>query len=759
MSRFLTAGLSLAAAVAAAAAPGQAPEWMQTARVFLIDAYEPPFATRLEFDAQALVETMARMNANTVRIATMGKHALIQGTRFTPHPELGQRDVLAETIAAAKPRGIRVVPYISTGHKLAWSMVTRDHPEYAQRTRPGGPPARSKMFVGEDHGTVCWNTPYRQAFFELIEHVVRDYDIDGIYFDRWVPDYFWPGRRVCYCDGCRTGFRQHTGLELPWREKDSDYTAADAAAINKYHAWIQDNLIVTIRQTRKIVKSHKDIPLIYNVNDPVRMTLDDPRISEAMDASLYERGNSILERAEGVSLASAAGLGVWPYVGEYNNWPRTIHNGFDFQQQIFTTVMFGGAPILAIPWGYVQHKAARRYVEYPFGVIKANENAFAGFANYPYAAVVYGYRTPAGHAQSGWWWRHDVRLASLGAFAALLYGHVQVCSVGERILDDLSMLARYKVLYLADFPQLTAARIANVTKFVEQGGGLVATYATSLFDTLGDTRPRPGEVKPPEQAAAKQRQRFGLENLLRVEPLTPSGELADVLANYRSMTGGPYDLYLADRERPSLDTLTPLWHFQPVQVIDGGQVWKNIVTGDGMRTILPGVVISTSGKGKVVYCASGLESLYLQQNNAAAGDFIRSLVSKAASIREPYEIEAPAALIANLTRKGNTMILHLTNWTGNKLERPGANEYYLAPVENVRIRIRVPEGKSVRSVGVLVPSKIRRRQSGSALEVTLPLVEAYQGIRIELAESPQYGPTQRRQVKKYLVEISPPSWP
>src|SRR5215472_309616 len=154
-------------------------EWMQTARVFLIDAYEPPFATRLEFDARALIETMDAMHANTVRIATMGKFALIPGVRFTPHPELGNRDVLAETIAAAKPRGIRVVPYISTSHKLAWSMVTRDHPEYAQRTSPGGGPARSHMYTGEDHGTVCWNTPYRQAYLVLVEHVVRDYEIAG----------------------------------------------------------------------------------------------------------------------------------------------------------------------------------------------------------------------------------------------------------------------------------------------------------------------------------------------------------------------------------------------------------------------------------------------------------------------------------------------------------------------------------------------------------------------------------------------------
>ena len=46
-------------------------EWIHTARVFLIDAYEPPFATKLEFDAEALAKTMVAMNANTVRIATM----------------------------------------------------------------------------------------------------------------------------------------------------------------------------------------------------------------------------------------------------------------------------------------------------------------------------------------------------------------------------------------------------------------------------------------------------------------------------------------------------------------------------------------------------------------------------------------------------------------------------------------------------------------------------------------------------------------
>jgi hypothetical protein len=701
-------------AFAPVSSPAADLSWMQAARVFLIDAYEPPFAVRLEYDAEALADTMAGMNANTVRITTMGKYALIPGVRFTPHPELGKRDILAETVAACKRRGIRVVPYISTGHKLAWNMVTRDYPEYAHRSKPGGGPLRSHMFVGEDHGTVCWNTPYKKAYLELVERVVRDYDIDGIYFDTWFAGYFWGRDRLCFCDGCRSGFRKASGEQLPWRE-DERYSAAERETIGKYHAWLQDQLVDTAREVRKIVKSHKDIPLIFNINSPVRLATHDPRIVKTMDAFLYERGHSILERAEGVSLARASGLGVWPYVGEYNNWPRVVHNGFDYQQQIFTTVMFGGAPILAQPWGYVQHSDFRRFVEYPFGIVKEHERDFIGFTNYPYVAVVYGHRSPPGHAKTGTWWRHDARLSTLGVFAACLYGHVQVSSISETLLDDIEKLRAYRVLYLADVTHLSDARIQNIKTFVREGGGLVTSYATSLFDASG-----------------KKHERFALEELVRAAPIEPADELATTLESYRSMTGGPYDLYLAGGSKPSLKEVTPLWHFLPVKALDGGEVWKDIVTGDGLRPILPGVIVSQYGKGRVVYSASGLESLFLQQNSTVVGDLVRSLVAKAAPEPPPYELEAPAALITNLTAKGDTLLLHMTNWTGNKLERAGANEYYLASIENVKLRLTAPKGKRVKDISLLVDVPHRKEVRGSTVEVQIPRVEAYQGVRVML---------------------------
>ena len=700
----------------------EAPDWLQTARVFLVDAYYPPMAPEMEFDAEALAETMEVMNVNTVRMATMGKYATIQDIRFTRHPDQGDRDLLAEMIAACKPRGIRVVPYISTGHKLAWSMVTEDYPEYAQRTRPDGGPQRSHMFVGEDHGTICWNTPYRQAFMDLVEHVVRDYDVAGVYFDTWRPHYFWPGMKVCYCDGCRKGFQEATGQTLPWRENPKDYTQKEIALIDKYHQWYADILVDILHEVRRLVKSYKNIPLIYNINNPEKITTEDPRIIEAMDAFLYERGRTMLERVEGISLARSMGIHIWPYVGTYGNWPRAIYDGYNYQQQIFTSTMFTGASIIAQPHAYVSHLEYRRYVTRPFGVLAANEQHLAGFENYPYVAVVYGYQDPPGFSRKANWDRKvDVRSATLGAFAACLYGHVQVSSVHETILDHPKRLARYKVLYLAGAPRLSKSRIENILRFVHTGGGLVTSYAASLYDAQG-----------------KRQERFALEKLIRVAPLKPQGEIARIMRNYIVMVGGPNDLYMLARAGAEgfddywLNRLVPLWFYEPVRVLEGGSVVMDIVTGDGRRAFLPGVVLSRYGKGRVAYLASCLESLFQTDNMDVLGQLIRTLIKTVAPEPAPYEIQAPAGLICNMTTKGNRQVVHLTNWTGNKFERMLTKEYYLAPVEDVVLRVRLPDQKHIQSIDKFVAGPSKRRDLDGAVEISFPRIEAYQAVYLEM---------------------------
>ncbi len=699
-------------------------DWLQTARVFLMDAYQPPFAPELEFDARLLAETMVDMNANVARISTMGKYATIQGVRFTRHPSQGNRDLLSETIEACKPLGIKVIPYISTGHKLAWSMVTRDYPEYGQKTTPGGQPDRSHMYVGEDHGTVCWMTPYREAFLDLVEHVVRDYDIDGIYFDAWMPFYFWPGKKLCYCDGCRNGFRSATGLEIPYHEKDEDYTPQELKTIDKYHQWyIEVYITKVLLKVREIVKSHKDIPLISNINNPENMVSLDPRIINSMDAFLYERGHSMLERAEGVGVPRSVGLHVWPYVGTYHNWPRLAFQGINYQQEIFTNLMFGGGSIIAQPTGYMYQQDNREYVRHPFGLIKKYEKELEGMESYPYVGVVFAFDSPPGMIHTSW---NDgvvnARTSTLGAFSACLYNHIQAGSVSELILDDPARLKKYPVLYLGNFPFLSDGRVKNITEYVKNGGCLIASCDASLFGASGERLPR-----------------FGLEELLKVRPLIPSGELAATVNSYTSMTGGPDDLYLSVSKGDkmmaggkAMRELYPLWFYEPVEVLEGGRVLMDIVTGPDKKPLLPGIVMSQYGKGRVIYCASALESLYQAGGQDLTGELIQKIIETASPDSAPYQLEAPAALIANLTMNGNRMILHMTNWTGNKFEQPLKNEYYLAPVENVRLEIRIPANKKVEKVYTLEEAVFEKNINGQTLELFFPSIGAYQAVAIEL---------------------------
>lgn len=150
-------------------------DWIRHARIFIVDAYTYPFFPKIEFDAEKMAETMVDMHANTLRIATSGScNWLIPGTEFTTAHDLGDRDILAECVAACKPRGIRVVPYLRTGGSIPTVMMKF---EWAQKMNPSGD-IKSNWDLGTKFSPLCWNTPYRQVFFEFVEKVVSQSSSD-----------------------------------------------------------------------------------------------------------------------------------------------------------------------------------------------------------------------------------------------------------------------------------------------------------------------------------------------------------------------------------------------------------------------------------------------------------------------------------------------------------------------------------------------------------------------------------------------------
>ena len=58
-------------------------------------------------------------------------------------------------------------------------------------------------------------------------------------------------------------------------------------------------------------------------------------------------------------------------------------------------------------------------------------------------------------------------------------------------------------------------------------------------------------------------------------------------------------------------------------------------------------------------------------------------------------------------------------------------EYYLAPIEDVVLRIRLSEQKRLRSIDTFVTGPSKRRDLNGIVEISFPEIEAYQAVHLE----------------------------
>ena len=665
----------------AADPPADSFEWLRHARVFILDAYTYPLAPRIELDAQKLAEAMVDMHADTLRVATSGNYWLIPGTQFGTAPDLGERDILSECVAACAPRGIRVIPYVRTGGEVAAEIV---NPDWAYRDSPQGD-IPVWWDLGARRSAFCWNTGYRQAFYDLVEKLVTRYDIDGIYFDAWKIFYRFRYPQVCYCSGCQHGFEQATGLQLPYRRDPNGYTAGERTTIDRYHDWYLQQFLEIFRETKRRIRLHKNIPLIFNLNH-VRnirnLSFTHPQIVEESDAFLYEMSRTMLERAEGTSLAVAHGLAVWPYSDAYHGYPRIPVYDLGQQQHIYATMAFGGSPTLYHTYFLVDHREARGPVREAFGTFARNAAFVRGFRPEPFCAVVWNEEDPPGHANDSWLWKCNARLCTSGAFAACLDQHVQVTSLLKDDLARPELLSKYKVLYLPDICSLTEQQLAGVRQFVEAGGGLLMTYATSRYNTDGSKRDD-----------------FALAELAQVRPVKPDDVTRDKMESTMAMGSG-WDLYVKARpdqqafHGPLANDLIPGALYEPVAVLPGGTVAADIVMGTDSEPLFPGLIVSRYGRGKVAYIPAAVDAMYRQTRIRQFADWLRQVMTYVSPEGLPYEIDAPATLIANIMSRGNTRSVTSHQLDRLQLRKPSAERLLHSAHRKRRCTIPNPCGQA-----------------------------------------------------------------
>lgn len=122
------------------------------------------------------------------------------------HPAMGDRDWLAESLAALKQAGCEAYGYYSV---IFNNQAFLEHPDWRIEPRPALP---GWAFHGDRYGQVCPNHPDYRRFVEAqLTDLLSRYRFDAFFFDMT----FW--RSVCTCPSCRARFRSESHADIPAR--------------------------------------------------------------------------------------------------------------------------------------------------------------------------------------------------------------------------------------------------------------------------------------------------------------------------------------------------------------------------------------------------------------------------------------------------------------------------------------------------------------------------------------------------------------
>jgi len=293
-----------------------------------------------------------------------------------------------------------------------------------------------------------------------------------------------------------------------------------------------------------------------------------------------------------------------------------------------------------------------------------------------------------------------------GIYAGLLHAGLPVKLMHSNHLNPQS-LSGFSVLVLANEVCMSDAQCEAVRSFVRRGGGLVASHETSLYDETGRRRPN-----------------FGLRDVLGVDVRrrTQPPEGARLV-----LTDGP-PLDIPDRGLPV--------HEEVVEVVprDTATIAASIGVLGGERA-LPGAILNTLGRGRVVYFPGRQDGEYAF-HEGSLGHFpglIRSAVQHLAPANSIpaciAESPAPVGLTCFDQPSRNRRILHLVaynaDWTGAYDALP--------PIPNIRICIGVHEGQHLADIrAVRAGQTLVANPDGSGnVTVTLPVLNEYEVLVLE----------------------------
>ncbi len=637
------------------------------------------------------------------------------------------RDLYGELAAAAHADGLAVLARMDSSR--AHEDFYRAHPDWFALDATGRPFRTGELY------TACINSPYYGQYLpDVLREIIQRTRPEG------VTDNSWSGldrNSICHCENCAKNFRAAASQDLP-REKNWNSPA--------YRQWIQWNYARRLEiwdlnnQTTQAAGGPDCLWIGMNsgsVAGQCRNFRDDREIFRRAQIIMldYQARND----AEGFQANGQAGKWVHSLLG----WDKLIPESMALYQ--------AGSPVFRVaskpepevrmwmldgiagglqPWwhhvgAYEEDRRAYRTVEPLLRWHQQHQSLLVNRQPIASLAVLWSRQNTDFHGRDN---AADlVELPMRGLSNALLRARLPWLPLH---LDDVEReAAQFSALILPNLAAMSEAQCQAVRSYVQRGGGLLATGASSLCDEWGDAR---GD--------------FGLADLFGAHLLAGRGGLeepartrgaAETLHTYlrliperRGVVDGPKsgdEPPVTTNRHPVLrgfdetDLLPFGGRLEPLRVETQAQVLMTFVPAFPVsppetawmrepRTDIPGLILHTTAQGaRVAFLPADLDARFGRDNLPDHATLLANLVRWVAKDEIPLAVEGRGLVDCHLYRQGNRLILHLVNLTSAGTWRAPIDE--LIPIGPLRVKVQLSPG--------IRPAKPQLLVSGESTRLTV----------------------------------------
>lgn len=683
------------------------------------------------YDADAVVTYLKKCGYNALCVNAGGIVDFFQNPLPAANVNrfMGDRDVLKDISTACRKAGIKVIARID--FRGAEEHVYKKFPEWFMKDPAKEPVVMTwtKPYLYES----CYLSQHRNEYAnELVNYVMKTYQVDGIWHNS-------PGfRGVCYCSRCRQGYLADAGKTLPLLD------AASETDLETYMAWKRKTADQYMDRIKKTVKSFgqdkvytAEVFSIYGVGQQIDSGIDLTNARDHFDilvsvAFLTENGQGELFPYEDLNYGSTIikflksmvpdREAVVMYGGNGTSHRLVIDPSIDLKVWLWQILSAGGrfwncfftnVPTLS----HDNRNAFNEMEAYQF--VKANEEVLQQQVPVANVGIYYSNPTRMSYRKKsveGDKFGSEIR----GVEGILMENHIP----HDFILDDKiskELLKKYSVVVLPNVRCMSKKEQDLLKEYVREGGKLIATYATSLYDENGKENADYGlgELFGVSYAGKKENTRKDNYQYIlnKKHPIVaPDSALTELMFN-----AGFTALCKPAVGTDVICTWVPTIHNQPPD-----KSWV-----DKFSTEFPTVVENKYGRGRVMYFANQPDLLSHLIGHQDPRNLLLRSIRHFAGNEVQLESNAPSSINIGLTKsliKPGHYVLSLVNTTS------GANRPIreLIPVNDIKVKLRLDGKSMVRHKVMRSQGNCQVKNNGQFIELNLSKLEDFCAVHIQM---------------------------